>query len=153
MPPFHLPEPERGPRLVLFIFFIAEFRFEATNIALQIAHTWNERGWECYCIPISLDDLAHNVEVKVTMGLQLPLAMQDVEYQPWVSTARSNEDIITVSSSTQLGTVVCVAHAPKEREHMHIQFTSQLFETHPATSPKVVTELGPSARGPEGYTS
>ncbi|KAG8731334.1 hypothetical protein FRC10_001800, partial [Ceratobasidium sp. 414] len=68
MPPFHIPDPERSPRLVIFVFFITEFRFEATNIALQIAHTWNERGWECRCIAVSLDDLAHNVPVEVTMG-------------------------------------------------------------------------------------
>ncbi|KAG8712535.1 hypothetical protein FRC08_014450 [Ceratobasidium sp. 394] len=71
MPPFRVPDPTRSPRLVLFIFYITEFRFMASNIARQIANTWYERGWECRCFAISLDDLAHEkpVEANLAEGL------------------------------------------------------------------------------------
>ncbi|QRV99212.1 alpha-mannosidase [Ceratobasidium sp. AG-Ba] len=34
-------------------------------MARAVAYTWNERGWPCRVVPISLDDLAHNVSVDV----------------------------------------------------------------------------------------
>ncbi|QRV74544.1 NAD-dependent histone deacetylase SIR2 [Ceratobasidium sp. AG-Ba] len=64
--PCRLPEPLISPpRLVVYIFYIHEFRYTATHMARAVAYTWNERGWPCRVVPISLDDLAHNVSVDV----------------------------------------------------------------------------------------
>lgn len=66
--PFHAPDPPRSPRVIIFVFYITEFRSLADNMALQISHTWFERGWDCRVIAISLEDLANNMPIDLTTG-------------------------------------------------------------------------------------
>ncbi|QRV83744.1 NAD-dependent histone deacetylase SIR2 [Ceratobasidium sp. AG-Ba] len=64
--PCRLPEPLISPsRLVVYLFYIHEFWYTATYMVRAVAYTWNERGWPCRVVPISLDDLAHNISVDV----------------------------------------------------------------------------------------